>query len=71
VETERSDVSWIFCGCGGRKIRYASLASRSSPVIAMYEAQNPLDVDIGALKKGEVDLGTSMYFIASVFVLTS
>jgi hypothetical protein len=40
-----------------KSIRYASL---SSSVIAMYEAHNPLDVDIGALKKGEVDLGTSM-----------
>jgi hypothetical protein len=29
----------------------------------MYESHNPLDVDIGALKKGEVDLGTSMYCI--------
>jgi len=27
----------------------------------MLKARNPLDVDMAALKKGEVDLGTSMY----------
>jgi hypothetical protein len=27
----------------------------------MLQTQNPLDVDIMALKKGEIDLGTSMY----------
>jgi hypothetical protein len=27
----------------------------------MNTAHNPLDIDMAALKKGEVDLGTSMY----------
>jgi 20S proteasome subunit beta 1 len=27
----------------------------------MFKSHNPLDVDMAALKKGEVDLGTSMY----------
>jgi len=27
----------------------------------MYESHNPMDVDMAALKKGEIDLGTSMY----------
>jgi hypothetical protein len=33
----------------------------------MYETHNPLDVDIGALKKGEIDLGTSMYSFSRGF----
>jgi hypothetical protein len=37
----------------------------------MYESHNPLDVDIGALKKGEVDLGTSMYRIPAKPLLIS
>jgi len=28
---------------------------------AMLQNHNPLDVDMAALKKGEIDLGTSMY----------
>jgi hypothetical protein len=27
----------------------------------MLKSHNPLDVDMAALKKGEIDLGTSMY----------
>ena len=34
--------------------------------IKMYESHNPLDVDMAALKKGEIDLGTSMYTILRV-----
>jgi hypothetical protein len=30
----------------------------------MLKSHNPLDVDMAALKKGEVDLGTSMYLIS-------
>ena len=37
----------------------------------MYETHNPLDVDIGGLKRGEVDLGTSMYLIVALTLLTS
>jgi hypothetical protein len=37
----------------------------------MYETHNPLDVDIGALKKGEIDLGTSMYVVSVSPVLIS
>jgi 20S proteasome subunit beta 1 len=33
----------------------------------MLQSHNPLDVDMAALKKGEVDLGTSMYISSYAF----
>ena len=35
----------------------------------MYQTHNPLDVDIGGLKRGEIDLGTSMYLIIALTLL--
>ena len=38
---------------------------------AMFQSHNPLDVDMAALKKGEIDLGTSMYIPSSVHCRSS
>jgi hypothetical protein len=34
----------------------------------MLKSHNPLDVDMAALKKGEIDLGTSMYDNPKFFI---
>jgi hypothetical protein len=36
----------------------------------MNTAHKPLDIDMAALKKGEVDLGTSMYLSYLLYFLT-
>ena len=44
--------------------------AHSSAVIKkfnMLKSHNPLDVDMAALKKGEIDLGTSMYHKLNLF----
>lgn len=48
-------------GIDGRASIFSTTYVHTAKPATMLTSHNPLDVDIAALKKGEIDLGTSMY----------